>query len=270
MLVSEAVRGEGAVLRSTGGLAFMPGYDPRADLAPRDIVARAIVAEIRSTAADHVLLDCRPISERMDIAARFPSVFAGCLLAGYDMRTDPVPVAPAAHYLMGGVRTDTLGRTTIAGLYACGEVACTGVHGANRLASNSLLETVVFGKRIVEHLASGEGGAAAPWPGEVMRVAPPAGSCSRAALQDTMWESAGIERNAAGLRDGIARLAAPDADAAEGTRDAFELRQMRTLGGLMLRTALARTESRGAHYRTDYPGRDDAHWQRSLVVAAGE
>jgi len=184
-LISEAVRGEGATLRNARGEAFMTRYHALGDLAPRDIVARAMVAEMRAEmraeGTRRVSLDCTGLKS-VDLAARFPAIFAFLSEAGIDMRKDPIPVSPAAHYLMGGVRTDIHGRTTLPGLYACGEVACTGVHGANRLASNSLMETVVFGKRVVEHIETA--GAAVHPPGQTPRCSihrpppPRATSCS--------------------------------------------------------------------------------------------
>jgi L-aspartate oxidase len=263
-LISEAVRGEGAVLRNARGEAFMRRYDELADLAPRDVVARAIVTEMRASGADHVLLDCTWLPS-VDLAARFPGIYAFCRSVGIDMRKQPIPVAPAAHYLMGGVRTDIHGRSTMPGLYACGEVACTGVHGANRLASNSLMETVVFGKRVVEHLAPGGGGCAEPSP-DVNRISDDGKAApSHEALQRLMWDAAGIERNAAGLRQAIAETAAWPAAPIPAGRATFERRQMATVARLMLRAALTRTESRGAHFRSDFPERDDAHWRRRQV-----
>lgn len=264
-LISEAVRGEGAVLRNLAGEAFMRNYHPLADLAPRDVVARAIVREMRREGADHVVLDCTGLKS-IDLAARFPAVFAYCRGAGIDIRVDPIPVSPAAHYLMGGVRTDTWGRTTIPGLYACGECACTGVHGANRLASNSLMETVVFGKRVVEHIAGGARGSA-PSTADAIPLAPPATEPpSHGALQSMMWACAGIERDAGGLEHGLATLSSwPRRGPAPATRDAFERRQMATVASLMLYAALRRTESRGSHFRSDFPETDDVRWRRRQV-----
>jgi len=263
-LISEAVRGEGAVLRNSRGEAFMRHYHELADLAPRDVVARAIVAEMRQAHADHVLLDCTRLPS-VDLSTRFPGIYAFCKSLDIDMQRQPIPVAPAAHYLMGGVRTDIHGRTTIPGLYACGEVACTGVHGANRLASNSLMETVVFGKRVVEHMAPGGGGRAEPSP-EAERVGDDGGPApSHEALQRLLWESAGIERNETGLGEALAVMTSWPAGATSHGRPTSERRQMATLARLMLRAALARRESRGAHYRSDYPERDDAHWRRRQV-----
>jgi L-aspartate oxidase len=197
----------------------------------------------------------------VDPAVRFPGIFAFCAEVGIDMRREPIPIAPAAHYFMGGVHTDTRGRTTIDGLYACGEAACTGVHGANRLASNSLLETVVFGKRVAEHILSGEGGRAAP-SGDVEDIAVPASGIDRVGLQHLMWAAAGIERSGDGIREGISVLESngPNPEGAQSEEE-----RMSMIAALMLRAALARTESRGAHYRADYPERDDAHWQRRQV-----
>lgn len=263
-LISEAVRGEGAILRNRAGEAFMERYHELKDLAPRDVVARATVAEMRREAADSVFLDCTGLRS-VDLAARFPGIYAFCIGVGIDMRRHPIPVAPAAHYLMGGVRTDVSGRTTVPGLFACGEVACTGVHGANRLASNSLMETVVFGKRVVEHIAAGRGGAA-PASAQRTRMSPrPASAPSHAAVQELLWRAAGIERDADGLRKGVAELAAWELASEPATRPAFELRQMAVLASLMLAAAQRRTESRGAHFRSDFPARDDVNWKRQQV-----
>ena len=243
----------------------MQRYHPLADLAPRDIVSRAIVREMRREGSDHVYLDCTGLKS-VDLAARFPAIFAHCMEAGIDMRVSPIPVAPAAHYLMGGVRTDTWGRTTVPRLYACGECACTGVHGANRLASNSLMETVVFGKRVVEHLAAGGGGAAPATPDRIPFPAPATAAPSHRELQAMMWECAGIERDGPGLERGLQTIAGwPARLAAVCTREEFERQQMTTVAALMLTAALRRTESRGGHYRSDYPERDDAHWRRRQV-----
>ncbi len=268
-LISEAVRGEGATLRNARGDAFMTRYHPLGDLAPRDIVARAIVAEMRAAEAESVALDCTGLKS-VDLAARFPAIFAYCSSAGIDMRTDPIPVSPAAHYLMGGVRTDIHGRTTLPGLYACGEVACTGVHGANRLASNSLMETVVFGKRVVEHIESGERGGAAARPDATPVPGPEGAAPTHHELQRVMWDGAGIERNDEGMERALATIASWPAPDAAPTRPAFERRQMTVMASLMLRAARARTESRGAHYRSDYPAADDAHWKRQQVFVRAD
>ena len=256
-LISEAVRGEGAVLRNASGEPFMARYHPLADLAPRDIVARAIVAEMRTDGADHVLIDTTGVAARMDIVARFPSIASFCRELGIDIRTTPIPIAPAAHYFMGGIRTDTWGRTTVPGLYAAGEAACTGVHGANRLASNSLLETVVFGGRTAAHIASGSHSAAAPDP-HAVSVAPRATQPpSLAALQALMWDSAGIERDGAALRRALATIRGWHTDG-YGSPSAL-------VAELMLEAAVRREESRGAHFRSDFPALDNAHWHRRQV-----
>jgi L-aspartate oxidase len=267
-LISEAVRGDGAILRNLSGEAFMPRYHEQADLAPRDVVARAIVAEMRAAKSDHVLLDCRAMTN-VNLASRFPGIYAFCKRMGIEMSREQIPVAPAAHYMMGGVRTDTLGRTTLPGLYACGEVACTGVHGANRLASNSLMETVVFGKRVVETIASGNTKGAETSVGvtelpDSVSMAP-----SAAATQELMWDRGGIERTGEGIEKGLSTIARWAATKPEKTRDWNERRQMATLARLMLTAALRREESRGAHFRNDFPIRDDVNWQRRQVFRRG-
>ena len=267
-LISEAVRGEGATLRNAAGEAFMTRYDALGDLAPRDVVARAIVAEMRVAGADHVSLDCTGI-DGVDLQVRFPGIWSFCHNAGIDMRHDPIPVAPAAHYFMGGVRTDLFGRTTLPGLYACGEVACTGVHGANRLASNSLMETVVFGKRVVEEIATPH----SKWPagGNAEPVGLRYGAApSHEAVQALMWRAAGIERDGDGLRKGLAIAESWDGGIDAPTREAHERRQMAILVRLMLAAALRRQESRGAHYRSDFPETDDQYWNRRQVFRRGE
>ncbi len=260
-LISEALRGEGAILRDGNGRAFMPRYHALADLAPRDVVARAMLAEMRTAGTDHVWLDCTAL-DGVDPVQRFPAIAAFCREHGIDLRRQPVPVAPAAHYLMGGVRTDTWARTTIPGLYACGETAATGVHGANRLASNSLLETAVFAKRAVEHIASGEGGAM-PRCARSTPLTPGGGvPPEHDAVRRLLWEHAGIERSGTGLRAGLESASAWPAAAPEPTRAWHERRWLATFAELLLTAALTREESRGAHFRTDFPERDDARWAR--------
>jgi L-aspartate oxidase len=268
-LISEAVRGEGGLLRNVQGEAFMRRYHEAAELAPRDVVARAIVTEMARTGADHVLLDVTHLPAA-HVAARFPQIYRTCLDHGIDLARTPVPVSPAAHYFMGGVRTNTWGETTLPGLYACGEVACTGVHGANRLASNSLLETVVFAQRAVERSVASPGGAARP-SSDAMALedrpaeAPPP---TLDGLQRLMWERAGIVRDGAGLEDAARTLAAwhaavpPPSD-----RPSYELAGLLLVARLVTEAARARTESRGAHYRTDHPEPSDA-WRRHLAFRA--
>ena len=176
-----------------------------------------------------------------------------------------MPVAPAAHYIMGGVRTDAWARTTVPGLYACGESAATGVHGANRLASNSLLETVVFAKTAVEHIASGEGGALARCPDSTPFAAVEGTPPDHAAVQRLLWEQAGIERSGEGLRSGLDTVASWPEGEPEPSREGHERRWLGLFAELLLTASLAREESRGAHFRTDFPQRDDARWARRQV-----
>jgi len=268
-LISEAVRGEGALLKDARGRRFMPEYDERAELAPRDIVARAIHSELAASGADRVYLDITHLpAER--VSARFPQIYRYCLEHGLDITKEPVPVSPAAHYMMGGARTNVWGETTVPGLYACGECACTGVHGANRLASNSLLETVVFAKRVIDRtLLNGEQPAAAPrtpdarpLPAPAIAEAPP---LSRGALQSLMWDEVGIVRDGEPLARACATLSAWQAWLpAPADRPAHELANLVLCGRLAAEAALLREESRGAHYRRDFPQPRD-EWRRHVV-----
>ena len=245
-LLSEALRGEGAQLRNISGDRFMQRYHPLQELAPRDVVARAIISEMAATNAPHVLLD---ISHREPgfVSARFPRIYQTCLQYGVDLEREAAPVAPAAHYAMGGVRTDLDGRTSVPGLYAAGEAACTGVHGANRLASNSLLEGVVFGIRAARAMT---GQSTRPSGRSVAPLATDsAGSCGEtmraSAIEALAWLCCGIIREGARLAEFCRKLenAAPEPDA----------RNLHAVSLLIARCALAREESRGAHFRTDYP-----------------
>jgi L-aspartate oxidase len=267
-LISEAVRGEGASLIDAAGRRFMPDHDDRAELAPRDIVARAIHSELLRSGASHVLLDLTVLPADR-VRARFPQIYGFCLQHGLDITRAPIPVSPAAHYMMGGVRTNVWGETTVPGLYACGECACTGVHGANRLASNSLLETVVFARRVVDRVAQADEPGSAPLSSGAVSVSrAPMGEPSlagRAAVQELMWEHAGIVREgellsraAAALRSYEAALVPPR------DRPEHELANLVLCGRLVAEAALRREESRGAHYRRDFPQPRD-EWRRHIV-----
>lgn len=261
-LISEAVRGDGAVLRAADGSRFMQTVHPDAELAPRDVVARGIAAQMARQGGTPVRLDCTAMGADF-LAQRFPTIHAACLRAGFDWTTEPIPVAPAAHYWMGGIQTDTTGRSSLQGLFAVGEVACTGVHGANRLASNSLLESLVFAWRAANLLVTEGEFAICRWPlsgrsvgQDICLTAPEAGTRteplpSRQALQAMMWESAGISRDAAGLRSALKTV---EAWTARGqTVPELEDANLLLLARAVIVAALAREESRGAHARTDFP-----------------
>ncbi|BDZ52002.1 hypothetical protein GCM10025867_42430 [Frondihabitans sucicola] len=255
-LVSEAVRGEGAVLLDAAGRRFLAGVDRRAELAPRDIVARGIADQMKRQAGLPVLLDATAIG-RETLESRFPTITAATRAAGLDWAVDPIPVTPAAHYFMGGVSTDLLGRTSLPGLYAVGEVASTGVHGANRLASNSLLEAAVFGWRAIEAIGAdelpdtesrgGETPDAVSGDGPVIR---------RSDLQRLMWDAAGVERSGARLALAAESLAAAGRPTAD-TVEALETANLLDVARLVVKGALAREESRGAHFRSDFPVPDE-------------
>ncbi len=266
-LISEAVRGEGGRLIDANGRRFMPEYHPNAELAPRDVVARAILTEMLKTGADHVYLDISFLpAER--VSSRFPQIYRYCLDHGLDITKEPIPVSPAAHYMMGGVRTNTWGETTVPNLYACGEVACTGVHGANRLASNSLLETVVFSKRAIERSLSSEREPPAPATDALDlpdRDRPAGRPPTRLELQTLMWERVGIRRDGPGLLEAAQQLASWEAVLPTPMdRPSHELANMITVARLIAEAALMREESRGAHFRTDFPEPRD-EWKRHLI-----
>jgi L-aspartate oxidase len=272
-LISEAVRGEGAILVNDDGRRFMAGH-PQAELAPRDVVAREIWSEMNRQHSTCVYLDLRPVPADR-VRRRFPQIYATCLRFGIDITTDLVPVSPAAHYMIGGVRTDTWGATALPGLYACGEAACCGVHGANRLASNSLLESVVFSRRASQAAArfvAGEapvearvpamaGRAAATRPAAVaieelppLPASPPGGPrVSHHDLPELMWRAAGLVRRPDNLSAALALLG-------DGSASPQHL-----VSRLICTAALLREESRGAHYRSDHP--DDAdRWLGHVVL----
>jgi L-aspartate oxidase len=273
-LLSEALRGEGAYLRNAREERFMERYHPLLELAPRDVVARAITREGLAGGSGKPLpiyLDMRHLTG-IDLTARFPGISWFLRQHHLDLGRDLIPVRPAAHYLMGGVRTGIDGRSSLPRLYAAGEAACTGVHGANRLASNSLLEGLVFGARAADRmLEEGESTARgddeapdlAPWPSPIDDL--------RTRLQKMMWLKAGLLRDGEGLRSAADELAAMrDHLPSAIERSAIELRNLHSVAERIVQSAIAREESRGAHFRNDFPARDDLHFQKHSDVRSGE
>jgi L-aspartate oxidase len=277
-LISEAVRGEGAVLLNTSGERFLPDYHPDAELAPRDVVSRAIVSEMKKSKETHVLLDLRELGGER-IRSRFPGLAETCASFGLDPAAKPIPVRPTAHYFVGGIVVDGVGRTNVDRLYGCGEVTASGLHGANRLGSNSLLEGLVYGARAGEgagRRAAGAGGRTRV--GLVEKGPPPAKEHldlmdMRNSLRALVNRSVGILRT----RDGLTRAARSldtwcgyvlprRLDGPAG----WELQNMMTISRLLVVAALERRETRGAHARVDFPDRDDEHWRGHLMFSVGE
>lgn len=271
-LVSEAVRGEGAFLVDNAGLRFMEGEHELADLAPRDIVAKAIVRRMRATGAEHMWLDARHFgAEKWRV--RFPTIHETLLSLGIDPVRELIPVVPACHYASGGVRTDLHGESSLPGLFVCGESACTGVHGANRLASNSLLEGLVFGQRIAQTVLERLREPVPPprelaplWVEGVLLD-----ESARPELQTLMSRDVGVLRDEKGLRaagDALATLAERDGGM-PGT-EAWETTNLLTVAAALVQAATVREETRGAHWRDDFPDRDDAHWCGHLDTTLGD
>ena len=282
-LISEAVRGEGAVLVDHDGVRFMQGEHPLADLAPRDVVARAILRRMAQTGRDHVYLDARHLGGAF-LEQRFPGIVATCRSLGFDPATQLLPVAPAQHYASGGVETDHVGQTSLPGLYACGECACTGVHGANRLASNSLLEGLVFAHRIAERVADvltgddGAGAAGAGAAGGSGTDSPGEGAASildsrhRLEVQRVLTRGVGPVRSGESTTLAAEQLAAlatlPVTEAEPGPRT-WETTNILHLGMVLTALAHRREETRGGHVRADFESRDDARWLRRQSVTIG-
>jgi L-aspartate oxidase len=276
-LLSEAMRGEGGMLRNVHGFRFMDDYHPARELAPRDVVTRAIRTEMGRTESTHVYLDMTHLNADY-IMKRFPRIYATCKDFGIDITQEPIPVSPAAHYIMGGVQTDLWGSTTVPGLFAAGETACTGVHGANRLASNSLLEGLVYGERAglaaARYAKKRNGGSkpvsralSRPITVDGMGMFPQDITAVRTALRKLMWEKVGIVRNRKDLSAALRQLKKwerllkkPRLD-----RSVLELKNMITASALITHSALLREGSVGAHFRSDFPSKG-RNWRKRTVI----
>jgi L-aspartate oxidase len=288
-LLSEALRGEGGILRNVHLERFMKRYNEAQELAPRDIVARAIVSEMHKTQSECVYLDMTTKSEEF-LKKRFPRIYETCLSYGLDLASDLAPVCPAAHYMMGGVETDSCGRTSLPGLYAAGETAATGVHGANRLASNSLLEGLVFGARsgqammkdapVAKRSKAVLPGSPAPKPSNstatqpakpAAKAVPKQTPAALTKIRDVLWRQVGIMRSGKELAASIEQLKALELPKSERPdRAEHELRNLHSLALLIARSALAREESRGSHYRSDFPYRNDEDFSKHSAVERGK
>jgi L-aspartate oxidase len=288
-LLSEALRNEGGILRNISLERFMKRYSEGQELAPRDIITRAIAMEMHRTQSPHVYLDLTKKSEEF-LKKRFPRIYETCASFGVDLASDLAPVCPAAHYAVGGVKSDVWGRTSLAGLYVAGETAATGVHGANRLASNSLLEGLVFGARTGQAMSKDAPagkrhpgampGSPVPLPGNSSAAHKEStkgsansspSSAALAKIRDLMWREAGVLRSGKELADAIKQLETLEVPKCEKpARTAYELRNLHTLALLIARSGLAREESRGSHYRADFPYRNDEDFGKHSVVQKGK
>jgi L-aspartate oxidase len=270
-LLSEALRGEGGVLRNAELHRFMPKYHEAGELAPRDVVARAIAHELEVCRLKEpvVYLDLTHLKAD-HLMSRFPRIYETCLKHNIDITVDLIPVRPAAHYLMGGIRTDLQGHSSLPGLYAAGEAACTGVHGANRLASNSLLEGLVYGARAGQAMRAEKNAAPTTKNSGAQSAKETSGSNVEPLIreiQQLMWNKVGIVRSRQGMTEALQELqAASQKLPAPTSRRSGEAGNIHTAALLITRSALARLESRGAHYRTDYPMHDDAKFKKHSIV----
>ncbi|MGC8970954.1 MAG: L-aspartate oxidase [bacterium] len=277
LLITESIRGEGGILRNINGERFVPKYHEMGELAPRDVVSRIITEEMEKTNSDHVYLDITHLPKDF-ILSHFPTIYHECLKYGIDITKDYIPVAPGAHYMMGGILTNLKGETSIKGLYACGECAGTGIHGANRMASNSLLEGLVFGKIIAQEVSNyvinnGEINAVENikveekkvFKGEILRE-------FRVRMQHLMWRYCGIKREEEGLEfllEELEKMQLEVEDLPVSNFQDIETKNMILLARLIAESALERKESRGAHFRVDYPYRDDIYWQKHIIKKKG-